>query len=441
MAVQFLHIADLHLGSQLHTDHRDHAADLEILDTALYTAVERLFDVAVSQAVDFVVIAGDLYDEDSRSVRANQFLADQCKRLHDADIPVYVAYGNHDPVGTATRYVDLPPNVYEFDHAEATEFCYPDETEPRARIWGQSYRDRHENRKMYRGFTPADDRIPNVGVLHTGLDPEGNRYVPVSPAKLERKDGIHYWALGHIHEPRYLDRNQPLVYPGIPQGRQITEPGVGGGCLVTLDANGLQEIAFVPTSPVIWQSVQVDVGSPDIETLDDLERHLIEYCHETDWTAIEPPTEAMTLFDTEWTIDGVVCRWELVGDGPVHEPLTTDEEAIHELTRRLREQLPAQEPIVWTESIRDRTRPPVPPITELAGEDRVVDEFLALEDTFHSEETKAAFRDDAGNAWTVVNDHEEGAPDELSLTDEKLTELIDRATQQVRTELARRRTE
>jgi DNA repair exonuclease SbcCD nuclease subunit len=62
---------------------------------------------------------------------------------------------------------------------------------------------------MYRQFTPADDRIPNISVLHMALNPDGRRYVPVARSDLEIKDEIHYWALGHIHDPRVHENEPP----------------------------------------------------------------------------------------------------------------------------------------------------------------------------------------------------------------------------------------
>jgi len=80
MSVSFLHTADLHLGSQLKTQHQGSSQSSDVLDSAVYAAVERLFDVALEEDVDFVIVAGDLYDEDSRSVKANAFLSDQFER-------------------------------------------------------------------------------------------------------------------------------------------------------------------------------------------------------------------------------------------------------------------------------------------------------------------------------------------------------------------------
>lgn len=439
MSVWFLHTADFHLGSQLQTQHRGDAETIDALNSAIYTAIERLFDTAIEEGVDFVVIAGDLSDEDSRSVKANTFLTRQFERLDDAGIPAYVSYGNHDPIGTATDYVQLPDNVYEFDHEGPEEFHYPNEESPEARIWGQSYRDRHESRSMYNRFRPADERIPNVGVLHTGLNPDGRQYVPVARTDLEQKDGIHYWALGHIHDPRIYESEQPIAYAGVPQGRQITEQGLGGGYLVELDTDGDYKIAFVPTSPVVWQTVSVDVGDEDVSSLPDIERRIEQTVDE-----FAPQTDlfdeaGVTVRDVDWDIDGYVCRWELTGNGPVHDTLAGDEEALHELTRRLRDGLHSRQPFVWTEAVRDATGPPIPSIDELQGEDRVIDEYLALVDDLGREEARELFRSEVGTAWEQVADHEDGRPDALPLTDERLDELIERAQERVLEELALRR--
>lgn len=439
MSVRFLHAADLHLGSQLKTQHRQATGSIDTLESAVYTAANRLFETAIDADVDFVVIAGDLYDENARSVKANTFLREQFEKLADNGIPAYVIYGNHDPVGSATTYVELPDTVHEFDH-EAPEVChFPNEDTPEARIWGQSYRDRHESRSMYHRFTPTTDRIPTIGLLHTGLNPDGRRYVPVARSDLEQKDDIHYWALGHIHDPRIFETEQPIAYPGVPQGRQITEPGLGGGYLVELDAQGKCDIEFVPTSPVVWQTVDVDVGADDIISIPDIERRIERVLDDLNASRDRFEGTSVSVRDPDWGIDGYVCRWRLVGNGPVHETLESDEEAIHELTRRLREKLNSHRPFVWTESVRDETGPPIPSIDDLRGSDRVIDEFFELLEEREAASARERYREKVGDVWEPVDDHEGGRPDELALTDERFVELVDRAQERVLEELARRR--
>ncbi|WP_248516296.1 metallophosphoesterase family protein [Salinarchaeum laminariae] len=418
MSVRFLQAADFHLGSQLSTIADRGSTVEDPLESALYTSVERLFDVAISEAVDFMIVAGDLYDQDSRSVTANLFLQEQFERLAEEGIPAYVAYGNHDPVGSATTYVDLPDNVNEFDHEDPEEFLYPDAGSPEARIWGQSYRDRSESRSMYRQFTPADDRIPNIGVLHTSLDPEGRLYVPVARSKLESKDAIQYWALGHVHDARIFESEQPVAYPGVPQGRDIGELGLGGGYLVELDDGGSPDIEFIPTSPVVWQTVTVDVGDEGVSSIPDLKRRLEHVIDDLSTPMDRFDGTSVSIRDPEWGVDGFVCRWTLTGNGPAHETLSQDDEAIQELTRRAREQFSSRQPFVWTEAIRDETGPPVPPIDELRDSDRVIEEFLSVSEEFDGEASRAVFRETVGEAWEPVDDHEEIRADELPLTEE-----------------------
>jgi DNA repair exonuclease SbcCD nuclease subunit len=413
----------------------------DILKTANRRAVERLIDVAIDEGVDFIVVAGDLYDSDARSVRANTFLAEQFERLDDVGAPVYLIYGNHDPVGRATTYVDLPQNVHEFDDEEAEEVAFPNESAPEAYIWGQSYTTRHESRSMYSRFTPADDSVPAIGVLHTGLDPDNQRYVPVARSKLEGKEGIHYWALGHIHDPRVYTANQPVAFPGIPQGRQTNESGLGGGYLVELTTDNVS-MEFVPTSPVVWQTIDVDVSELDSPTVADTKREII---NAADGIAPPDPFEGTPVTvrgpDHTRSIGGYVCRWRLTGNGSAHETLSGDEEVLVTLEEQLRQDLSGREPGIWTESVRDETGPAIPDIDELRDEDRVIDETLTMFDEYDQETLRERFADAdvVGLAWDSTTDHEAIEPDELALTDEKIDELIDRAQQQVLQELALRR--
>jgi len=87
MSVKFLHTADLHLGSPLDglgAANRELQQDLQ---AATYDAFRRLVTVAIQEAVEFVVVAGDLYDRESRSVRANQFadVAEVDRRLDEIE--------------------------------------------------------------------------------------------------------------------------------------------------------------------------------------------------------------------------------------------------------------------------------------------------------------------------------------------------------------------
>ena len=52
--------------------------------------------LAIDEQVEFLIIAGDLYDGDWRDYKIGLFFARQMGRLNASNIPVYFLYGNHD---------------------------------------------------------------------------------------------------------------------------------------------------------------------------------------------------------------------------------------------------------------------------------------------------------------------------------------------------------
>ena len=59
---RFLHAADLHIDSPLRGLGRYEGAPVEALRVATRTAFENLVQLAIDEAVGFVVLAGDVYD-------------------------------------------------------------------------------------------------------------------------------------------------------------------------------------------------------------------------------------------------------------------------------------------------------------------------------------------------------------------------------------------
>ena len=50
----------------------------------------------MDEQVDFVLIAGDLYDGDWKDFRTGLFFVEQMARLKASGIPVFLIAGNHD---------------------------------------------------------------------------------------------------------------------------------------------------------------------------------------------------------------------------------------------------------------------------------------------------------------------------------------------------------
>ncbi|MFP4017003.1 MAG: metallophosphoesterase, partial [Halanaerobiales bacterium] len=79
--LRFIHAADIHLGSALSVGGEYNELIADHIDNAIYNTFKRIFDQALEKEVDFVILAGDIYDQENRSVKANKVFNDQCLRL------------------------------------------------------------------------------------------------------------------------------------------------------------------------------------------------------------------------------------------------------------------------------------------------------------------------------------------------------------------------
>lgn len=444
-SIRFIHSADLHLGSPLKTVGAMSTELQRILQEASFNSVERLVDAALLHQVDFVLFSGDIYDRDSRSVRANAFFVRQMERLSEKDIPVYIIYGNHDPLGTYVDLYKMPSNVHVFSCHEPQCFSVTDaEGNPIARIFGQSYRTAAENRKVHLNFAPPDSEILNIGMLHTALTPDTTSYLPSSLEELRQVPNIHYWALGHIHRPGICSGSIPAAaFPGIPQGRDINEPGTGGCLLVEAKKGPVPSIKFLPLAQVIWLTEKLAINEKHPEDLDSLEDLIISRGQEIIAHGSEnfEPSIPLAAIDDRINITdtstchveepkGYIVRWEISGRGPLHEALAEQdrEELSETLAIRLRQRLGYGSPFLWTEAVHFQTAAPIGDLNHLAKQDTVLSTLFERQKEFKEQpELRQQLEAVLGKVWYRQQDAEDLREDRLPYDNAKLDELLDQA--------------
>jgi DNA repair exonuclease SbcCD nuclease subunit len=120
--MKFIHCADLHLDSPLRGLSAYADAPADRLRTATRYAFHNLVSRAIDEQVDFMVIAGDVYDGNWKDFNTGLFFIRQMGRLRRAAIPVYLLHGNHDAESEMTRSLQLPDNVHVFPHRKAETF-------------------------------------------------------------------------------------------------------------------------------------------------------------------------------------------------------------------------------------------------------------------------------------------------------------------------------
>lgn len=266
--MKFIHTADIHLDSPLSGLAAYKDAPAELLRTVTRDAFTRLVDEAISEAVDFMVIAGDLYDGSWKDYNTGHFFCREMGRLNKAGIPVYLLFGNHDADSEMTKKLTLPPNVHQFETRKANTFRIEN---LKVALHGRSYKEAATVDNLAASYPDPVSGWLNIGVLHTALEGYAAHanYAPCSLAELTAK-GYDYWALGHVHEHAILQKDPWVVFPGNLQGRHIRETGARGAMLITADASGIQSVDRLLVDLLRWHAVEVDASGAN--TLDEVVR-------------------------------------------------------------------------------------------------------------------------------------------------------------------------
>lgn len=302
MTIRFIHTADIHLDSPLKGLEAHEDAPVEEIRGATRRAFDNLIDLAIEEEVDFVLIAGDLYDGDWKDYNTGLFFARQMGRLDKASIKVFIVSGNHDAASQITKAMPLPANVTLFPHKNPVSVKLDDLG---VIIHGQSYSSRAVTENLALEYPQHDSTFFNIGLLHTSLTGrEGHEdYAPCTIDELKSK-GYDYWALGHVHKREIVSEDPMIIFSGNIQGRHIKETGSKGATLVTVEDGRIIEIEARELDVLRWAILPVDLSECETkETVYEQVRSAIEK---------EPSlAEGKTL----------ALRLQLVGSCPLHAEL------------------------------------------------------------------------------------------------------------------------
>lgn len=255
--MRFIHCADLHIDSPLRGfAHRDDAP-LELLTSATRQALDNLVDLAIDEAVDFVVIAGDVFDGDWPDYSTGLFFNSRMAQLGQAHIEVVMVSGNHDAESQISRRLELPANVRRLSSKAPETILFE---HLGVAIHGQSFPERDVRENLVPHYPAPVSGLFNIGLLHCSVDGLGGHetYAPCKLQDLTDK-GYDYWALGHIHQRQILHENPYVVYCGNLQGRHVRETGAKGVTLVTVQGSTV-DVEFRPVDVLRWAVAIVDLA-------------------------------------------------------------------------------------------------------------------------------------------------------------------------------------
>ncbi|MBN1591972.1 MAG: DNA repair exonuclease [Candidatus Coatesbacteria bacterium] len=361
---KFVHAADLHLDSPFQGLSDDAPEIRRLLYDATFLAMNNLIDLCIDENVDFLLIAGDLYDSKDRSLRAQLRLRRGLTKLADAGIASYIAHGNHDPLNGWQASIELPNLVHVFDDRIGS-VIHSRSGEPIAIVHGISYNRPDIKENLSLKFERRDSPLFQIGLLHCNVgDKTGHEpYSPCSIADLVAA-GLDYWALGHVHKGGVLREHSPcIIYAGNTQGRHVNESGPRGCYIVNVDdAHGVRT-EFHAIDALRWHSIAQSIDK--IANPDGLLNAIQGSLHRIQADASGRPS---------------VCRLTLTGRGPMHSDLSMMNRA-EEYFSEIREFGMSLSPIVWVSDMRLETKWEIDLGRRMASND-VVGDCLRLIDQY-----------------------------------------------------------
>ena len=270
--MKLMHVGDLHLGRSL--------GDFDLTEDQEYM-LGPLLGIVEKQAVDAVLIAGDVYDKAIPSEAATRMLDYFLSSLAKRNVNVYMVSGNHDSderlnygsslfetnhIFISTKYDgNLYKQTLKVDKVEADIYLLPFVKASQVRHFLTDAKIESYDDAVRAVLDKADidgSRI-NILVAHQFVmgkseDPElsGSESLGTQSVGTVEKIGydcfdlFDYAALGHIHSPQQVGRKE-VRYSGSPLKYSLSEVNNEKSVsLITVSGKGKLEIELVPVKPM-----------------------------------------------------------------------------------------------------------------------------------------------------------------------------------------------
>ena len=203
--MKFAHLGDCHLGGWRQP---------EMLKLNLESFAKAL-ELSIKEGVDFVIIAGDLFDSAYPGIEILEETFSQLKKLKEAKIPCYIIAGSHDYSASGKTFLSVLEkagfchNLYQPELREDKIMLNPT-ISGRAALYGYPGKKTGLEIQELRKVKLQESPLFTILVLHTCLQGAIGS-LPIEFIKESELPKADYYALGHLH----IDYNKNnFVYSG-----------------------------------------------------------------------------------------------------------------------------------------------------------------------------------------------------------------------------------
>ena len=253
--MKILHSADWHLDTPF-TGHTGEA--LAQLRQAQLALPGKIAELCKAENCDLLLLSGDLFDGNHSA----EGLRAVMQALEEAEIPVFIAPGNHDFCRPESPYLTAiwPENVHIFTKPiiESVALLSLD-----CRVYGAGFQSM-DCPALLENFHATGSESYHIAILHGDPVQQNSPYCPITQAQVANS-GLNYLALGHVHKDGLFTAGDTLCgWPGCPMGRGNDETGEKGVYLVDVDE---KSIRFIPLDTPRFYDLEAEVTSTPEDTV------------------------------------------------------------------------------------------------------------------------------------------------------------------------------
>jgi len=257
--VKFAHLSDCHLGGWRQ----------EEIQNLNFESFSKIIDICIEEKVDFILIAGDLFDSAYPPIEILKETFAVFKKLKDNKIPVFIIAGSHDFSASGKTFLDVLEKagfcqnvenakiieegimLYPFFYGDIAIYGYPGK---------KSGMEINDLKKIHLNSVHPF----SIFMIHTTIkDVVGN--LPVEFIEKEKLPLANYYAMGHVHQ--VFENSAGLstyVYPGpaFPNNfQELVDLKCGSFQLLELISGKIKSRNIkIPIKDVVFTEIEINDG-------------------------------------------------------------------------------------------------------------------------------------------------------------------------------------
>ncbi|MEW6264154.1 MAG: DNA repair exonuclease [Thermodesulfobacteriota bacterium] len=253
--MKFLHTADWQIGLKAKAVGQ---AGSRVREERL-AAARRVVTLANKEKVDFLLLAGDVFEDNGVDRYLVQQVGDVLAR---AAGPVYIIPGNHDPAVPGSVW-DHP--VWRSSRRLQVLMEKAAVNIPGGRLYPCPLKEKSSGLDPTAWIKAEKGDAVRIGLAHGTVEsaPVEEQDHPIS-RRAASKLGLDYLALGHWHSTAFFPEDDGavrLAYSGTPEPTGFAERDSGHVLLVEIAQTGARpEIKKVPTGRLKWETREIEIA-------------------------------------------------------------------------------------------------------------------------------------------------------------------------------------